>query len=330
MKRRLRTDLIRRIKQRPERPVTQYGILLKMIDGAEEMIFPDYDNNWDTCVYLRSLSRRNSLHPPDVRHAESMSRRRTIRRMRPGEGSNGAPRWNLRGMLGGAASATHDMKVERKRRMGCVGGFLFSISGRGALRNWGSIIPLLRESVAKAREDVCDVLDWWALLKLIAVEEKESTYGSSWSAPFSKMLSGRQLPGSLNSVRESARSNAFFRAGRRRYCISRGHTSARSARFRAYALRAAYLCMARTGILRRATLSGSQESCRPYQVSNFALMGEDESEGDANAANARLLKSPPSTWRGNLGALQAEMMGMTQSFAGREVGRFFTPPRQER
>ena len=96
MKRRLRTDLIRRIKQRPERPVTQYGILLKMIDGAEEMIFPDYDNNWDTCVYLRSLSRRNSLHPPDFRHAESMSHRRIIRRMRPEEGSKGPPRWNVR------------------------------------------------------------------------------------------------------------------------------------------------------------------------------------------------------------------------------------------
>ena len=36
MKRRLRTDPIRCIKQRPETPVTQYGILLKMIDDVAE------------------------------------------------------------------------------------------------------------------------------------------------------------------------------------------------------------------------------------------------------------------------------------------------------
>ena len=74
------------------------------------------------------------------------------------------------GKLGGPTSATHDMKVEWKRCAGCVDGFFFYIPGKGALRNWGSIIPLLRESVFNARENGRDVLDWRALLKRIAVE----------------------------------------------------------------------------------------------------------------------------------------------------------------
>ena len=46
----------------------------------------------------------------------------------------------------------------------------------------------------------------------------------------------------------------------------------------------------------------SPRGCHSYQVFGFDLMGEDESEGDANAANERLLKFPSSTWRGNLGS----------------------------
>ena len=65
---------------------------------------------------------------------------------------------------------------------------------------------------------------------------------------------------------------------------------------------------------------------RSYQVFDFDLLGEDEFGEDADAANERLLKFLSSTWHGDLGAHQAEVMGMTLAYAGRDVGRFFIFP----
>ena len=48
----IRTDPLRSIRHRSATPVTQYCTLLKIIDDFdEEMIFHDYDNNWETCAY---------------------------------------------------------------------------------------------------------------------------------------------------------------------------------------------------------------------------------------------------------------------------------------
>ena len=44
------------------------------------------------------------------------------------------------------------------------------------------------------------------------------------------------------------------------------------------------------GDLAEDTAVRSPRRCRSYQISDFDLMGEDESEEDADAANERLLK----------------------------------------
>ena len=50
------------------------------------------------------------------------------------------------------------------------------------------------------------------------------------------------------------------------------------------------LMFGKGGDLAEDTAVRSPRRCRSYQISDFDLMGEDESEEDADAANERLLK----------------------------------------
>ena len=75
---------------------------------------------------------------------------------------------------------------------------------------------MLRESVAKAGENGRDVLERWELLRRSAGEEKESTYGSSWSASFSKNDDWATVAG-LSAYRMSVSAGQhLFRAGQHR------------------------------------------------------------------------------------------------------------------
>ena len=86
------------------------------------------------------------------------------------------------------------------------------------------------------------------------------------------------------------------------------------------------LMFGKGGDLVEDTATRNPRRCHSYQVFDFDLLDENESEESAIAANETLLKFLTSTWHGNSGAHQAEMMGLTLAFAGRDVGRFFILP----
>ena len=302
-------------------------------DVAEEMMCPDYDNNWETCVYVRVCCLVKILYghlmsdmPNQCLIDESFAVCVLERVARPHP--DGIYEWRQTAWekLGGSATSTHDMKVEWKRCMDCVAGFFFSISGKGARRTWGSISPLLREAVSDARENGRNVMDQWALLKRSAVEEKESAYGPAWSMSFSKNADWATVSGlAACRMSVSAEQHLFSRAATSMLHFKRTYERAKRETPRLCFLDCV-LMFGKGGYLVDDDSVRSPRSCHSYQIFDFNLVGGDESEEDANAVNDRLLKFLSATWHGNLGAHQAEMMALTLAFAGRDVGRFFILP----
>ena len=185
---------------------------------------------------------------------------------------------------------------------------------------------MLRGSVAKARENGRDVLEWWEMLRRCAIEEKESMYGSSWSVSFSGNADWATVTG-LSSCRMSvnAEQHLFSRGSASMLHFKRTYECAKCEIPR-LCFMGCVLMFGKGGNLAEDTAVRSPRRFRPYQVFDFDILDEDESEEDARAANERLLKFPSSTWHGNLGAHQAEMMGLTMAYDGRDVGRFFILP----
>ena len=66
--------------------------------------------------------------------------------------------------------------------------------------------------------------------------------------------------------------------------------------------------------------------CRYYQFFEFELLDVDETEEEKTEATEELIRFLSSTWHGNIGAHNAEMMAITLAHAGGEFGRFFALP----
>ena len=80
------------------------------------------------------------------------------------------------------------------------------------------------------------------------------------------------------------------------------------------------------GVLVEDNVDRCPRFCHFYQLFDFDLLDESETEEEERAARETLRRFLKSTWHGNAGAHSAEMMALTLAYAGYEVGRFLVLP----
>ena len=81
------------------------------------------------------------------------------------------------------------------------------------------------------------------------------------------------------------------------------------------------------GVLVEDNVDRCPRFCHFYQLFDFDLLDESETEEEERAARETLRRFLKTTWHGNAGAHSAEMMALTLAYAGYEVGGVFRPSR---